>query len=121
VGSLIRYGTAYGGRQFKGRSYIPFPSTDAVTTDGAMTAGYAALLAALALALSADMYPVTTGPAGFATVHQVIVHGQTKAGAKLIPPAAIQPPTPVQSWTVSGRFVTQHRRGDFGKTNTSPI
>jgi len=121
MSALIRFGTAFGGRQFKGRNYIPFLPVDAVVGDGLMTAAYSALLAAYALALSADIYPVTTGPAGFATIHQVIIHSQTKEGAKHVPPLPIQPPTEVQSWTVSGRFAVQHRRGDFGKPNTPPI
>jgi hypothetical protein len=101
------------GRGFRGRAYIPFPSTAFVTiaTPPLMSAAYQALLTSIA---NEFVGSVTIGVAGSSyDLNWCIRHSA--------PPALRGTTEETVSFKVGSNFATQRRRGDFGRTNTVPV
>jgi len=96
------------GPKYRGRVYIPFPATDAITAGTEHpNAAYQADVEAIGDAL------LTAGPVvviGGATVHltPVLWHGTDG------------PPTVISSYEAKALWATQKRRGDYGKGNLVP-
>jgi len=104
---IITKRTPLAGRRFRGRMYVPFPSEASNDTDANPVAGYLAALAALAGQV-ADIVLVGTLPST-SSMTPVIYHRSTQTTTDLV------------SCSVNDRWATQRRRGDYGRTNVSPI
>lgn len=104
--------TTLAGPAFRGRMYIPFPSTSADVGGGTPTGTYLTQVQAIGTAWLAQR---TVGSGGNTTVlNPVIVH-KVAAGQPAIVPSF---------WTNAigiAKFATQRRRGSYGKANSSPI
>ncbi len=114
--SLVQFQSQFAGRAYRGRIYVPFPSTSDCTLDGAPSAGYLTRLIALRDAFANTFYLTDVGGTKFIPVQQVLVHFLKKG--QVGPPL---PDTPIVSWTISSRWATQRKRGSFGRQNLSPI
>jgi len=95
------------GRKHRGRIYWPFPASTANTTDGQPTGAYVTLLEALKTYLGAGI--LVTGAGGTANFTFSLLHRATINGDQIIR---------IVSRTIWG---TQRRRGDYGRTNASPV
>jgi len=104
---LISWRTDIGGRAYRGRSYISFPSETDNGATGVPTGGYVINLSTLAGAIRV----LTAGGGGNTNVLTLgIFHRSTL----LI--------TPTNANTVLNvRWATQRRRGSFGQTNVPPF
>lgn len=99
--------TSHAGRTGRGRVYVPFPTESQSDTIGACTFGYSILLQALAVAI---LGPITVGT--------VTDNVQLKLG---VPNRLWNSQYDCTQILDRQRWGTQRRRGDFGKTNVSPI
>ncbi len=109
---LLSFQTIKSGPQFRGRFYIPFPSTESSNADGTPAASYIANAGDLAGTVGVGLAVSDSGRT--ATLVRVLLNGRNKAGE-------VPTPQPVLSTTVSGLWATQQRRGPFGRQNRSPI
>lgn len=108
VRGLASWKTALSGRAYRGRSYIPTPSIDSITTDGKVTTACATVW------LNWAVY------AG---------QPQTLSGTTWVPGIYHRKPTAVISSTfdattgvtVSNQFATQRRSGAYGRPNNAPF
>lgn len=108
---LTHWGTVFAGRQYRGRSYWPFPSVSHDVGDGTPTAAYVTLVDTLGtgfLALS------SISGVGTATVQLVMMHRKPKVGDTPLP-------TIIRVATAENKWATQRRRGSYGRPNVSPI
>lgn len=107
IAGILKFTTANVGRKFRGRNYIPFPDATFLAAAGAEpTAAYVAAI----LNIGAVYVPQAIIVGGrSATVTPVICN---KAGTA--------PVSPITNVLSEGDFGTQHRRGDFGRTNNYP-
>lgn len=105
VSGIITWYTDLGGPQYRGRSYVPFPSLDTVDVDGLPTVTYNTQLATLA----ASIFSITTVGVGGATItiKPIIYHRATNTDAT------------ITDYRVRGLFATQKRRGNYGRLNSS--
>jgi hypothetical protein len=107
VCGMITIRTAFAGRAYRGRRYIPFPSTAADTGTGAPTVGYQTSLTTIGTGLST---PIPVGAGGnTCTLQGVLVH-------KKVPGTT----TPIVSAVAVAKFGTQKRRGAYGQPNVLP-
>lgn len=106
VSGIISFATAFAGRKFRGRVFIPFPSE----TDNAAhipVAGYGTRLQALATAMLAPL-TVTAG-ASSATFTPFLFHRNDGSSTK------------ITTMLAKRLWATQRRRGDFGQRNPPPF
>jgi hypothetical protein len=108
---LISVITPLSGVRYRGRLYLPFPSTAMDVGDGKPTASYQLNAVNVGDAFFLVRNVSTAGRT--ATWNQVILHKPGKS--------AVPPPTIISSFDISGAWATQRRRGDFGRLNESPI
>lgn len=111
---LVSYQTALGGRRFRGRTYLPFPTTADNQTNGTPTPGYLTLLTNWLAQLFASNTVPNAGATGSAAILPVLNH---RAGKTPIPATV----TDITHSTVSPSWATQRRRGSFGRANSVPI
>lgn len=113
VSGLITLRTAYTGKGYRGRAYIPFPSAVFSTTSSppTMTSAYATLLDAIANQTTGGTV-VTAGGTNVG-LGWLIAHSQ--------PPAVRGTYTAVLSGSCGVAWATQKRRGDYGRTNPVPV
>jgi hypothetical protein len=112
VSGVITMGTAFAGRAFRGRVYVPFPPTsmnDAVLD--VPIAAYKPLLDALGALYRGD-FLVGTAPNQI-TIDSVLVHRANKAGVT-------PPPTTILTSRSNLKWGTQRRRGNYGRPNVFP-
>lgn len=108
VSGIISAFTNRAGRGFRGRAYIPFPSTAFDQGDGTPTATYISLLDTLAQGLYDAYNPVGAG--GDLIMDTVIYKRDT--------PTISEPVTGVSP---RDKWATQRRRGNYGKENPRPF
>lgn len=98
--------TAFPGRAFRGRMYIPFPGDVATDASGSPAAAYVVL----ANNLASFLLLATTLTVGLnsVTLQPVIPHSTGAA------------PTDILGFVVQKKFGTQRRRGDYGKIEPAP-
>jgi len=109
---LIRWGTGLGGRKYRGRLFMPFPSTSEDGSAGFPNAGYMIGLAAIK-----DEYVGHTSwtlGGGAQTINPVLRHRKDKAGV-------VSPPTVIFTGEGFQAWATQKKRGFFGRPNVSPF
>jgi hypothetical protein len=120
-GLVTRKSSAYG-RSGIGRIYLPFPSVDS-NVDGIPTAAYVAQAVLLATAARTTVSIPNTGGTGTITMVPII-NNRTLANShpppKTTPVAPIYPLDVIVDTYASGRWATQRRRGNFGRTNQIP-
>lgn len=108
VCGIITKLTAFAGRRFRGRVYMPFPSEEVNTSAGAPTGPYLVNLAATAALLLA-VRTIING-AGSATFTPVLFHR---------PPGSTT--TALVGTRTNSRWATQRRRGPYGQPNVLPV
>lgn len=109
---LIGWKTNFAGPAFRGRMYIPFPSTSEDAVGGVPSTVYTTDLDNFATALISFG---TVGSGGnTSTLQFVIAHTVGKSGIR---PA----PSVIASGAGTGKWATQKRRGSYGRANSSPI
>ena len=108
VSGVITKRTNFGGRSFRGRVYVPFPTANFDSGDGIHNnAAYATVLNAIGAAL---LVTRTAGAAGLtADFLPVIFHRSTKASDF------------VTSFLAKTLWGTQRRRGAYGALNPQPV
>ena len=112
VSGLIRWGTNTGGRAYKGRIYLPFPSEEQNNVDGYPITGYLAGLDALGNEyVSHTVWGLSLGAQ---TIVPVLRHRKNKVGV-------IPAPTQISTWVSSNQWATQRKRGAFGRPNNVPF
>lgn len=107
VCGVLSFYDGFAGRKHRGRAYLPFPSQSDNTTDGVPTAGYLTRAGAVMTVLSSSLAVIGAG--GTAALGPCIFHRLTQT-ADLI-----------QRQVVRTIWGTQRKRGDYGRTNSSPI
>jgi len=107
---LVSFRSAVRGPAGRGRAYIPFPSTQALTAiTGQPEAAYVSDLQVLANDMSASQN-ITAPSAGLnANISPVIFHRDFNTSTDIVTGIA------------SDRWATQRRRGDFGRQNPDVI
>lgn len=113
---LIATLTSLAGRAYRGRLFIPFPATDAITPPlDTPTPGYQGFLQTFAN----TYFQVWTGTVGAnsCTITPVIYH--RKAGKTGTP--AAHSTSNITRGIARGVWATQRRRGDLGRENAEPL
>lgn len=107
VTPLTTWKTATAGRHGRGRTYWPFPPSNAITADGVIIAAYLTALQTLYNAyLNFSNFTVTGRNATVAlSIYDRVAHTAL----------------PVASAVTTNKWATQKRRGSFGRSNTVPI
>lgn len=113
---LIQFQSGSAGRQYRGRLYLPFPSSTDNATNGQPSGTYLTNLLAFATFLQNTFFLTDSTGVKFIPCVQVINHGPFGN-----PPQPPPIPSPLTGWSISARWATQRRRGAFGRQNTSPI
>jgi len=109
---IISWGSARAGRRFRGRMYIPFPSTTADTGDGIPTSAYQVALQTLADAWRQSVFFGSVGSA--IQAEPFLKHSPGKTPI----PATV---THITTGDANLKWATQRRRGSYGRINSSPI
>lgn len=108
VSGLIATKTAFGGRRFRGRMYVPFPSeTVSNSAVGSPTAGYVTALQTFAN-IVCNTISEAAGPNTWDAFP--VIFDRTTLGFTDITGRVARP-----------HWATQRRRGSFGSANVSPI
>lgn len=108
VSSLVTWRTAFAGRKYRGRIYIPFPPKQVVSALGICTAGHIAKLAIVAATLL-NGYTVTPAVGVSTTIKPVVYHRQDHTWDLMT------------NYTVRGAFATQRRRSQLGGGDGEPF
>lgn len=104
---ILRLATAFAGRKYRGRIFLPTPSAAALANTGFPSAANTAAAQALGTALLTPIVQVGT------TWQLVIAHRVPKLPASTTT-------TPVAGALASGLFGTQRRSGNTGRLNPNP-
>lgn len=108
VSGLITLRTDYAGRQYRGRTYVPFPGEiDSDGVEGRPTANYVARLDTLGNFWS--------------SILAIGAGGNTANGNPVLWKQGQVVGTPITADQGRPYWATQRRRGDYGAKNTSPI
>lgn len=107
LSAIIRLLTGLAGPGFRGRQYMPFPCTSAITALGNPTNAYAALLSPIALTLKSP-FPVAVGL--FAVTMTPVLWNRTTHTA-----------TNITDSLVVQKFATMKKRGVYGRPNVLPF
>lgn len=97
----------FAGPANRARVYVPFPGEASNDATGKPTSGYVADLQTLASDIQGD--PILTAGTDQVQMRWVIYHRGPKTS------------TDILAATASEKWASQHRRGDFGKTNPLPF
>jgi len=114
VCGLISYQTDKARQSQRGRCYVAFPSQQLDSGGGSPDATYITRLGTLASDMIAGLSVSAGGRT--ATLVRVLLHGKDKNGNQIVPFI-----TPITGSKQSELWATQKRRGNFGRTNVSPI
>lgn len=112
VCGLISIQTANAGQAYRGRTYLPWPSTTDDTGTGTPNTPYLANAVAVSNVISSGLAVSASGRT--ATLVRIILHRKGKNGTT-------PGPSPVTNASVAAKWATQRRRGDYGRQNRSPI
>lgn len=109
VSGIISWYTSTAGRHGRGRSYIPFPSTNANDSGagGIPTNAYVTALDTYAAALGATL--------------SLVLGGRTANVSRVLYDRATHGFTFVTTRASRQKWATQRRRGDYGRPNSSPL
>jgi hypothetical protein len=104
---LISWYTAFGGRKYRGRTFVAGVYIGAISTTGFPGSSYLTLLAALASAIFGYNSWTLSGRSGTCNV---CLYRKLTAAVTLI-----------ENGIAIAKFATQRRRGNYGKNRTPPI
>jgi len=107
VCGILTKRTAFAGRTFRGRIYLPFPSETDNAVDSTPTPGYLANLAFWVIALQGNI--LTAGAGGTNTLRHILFHRAT-GGFDFVTSAVAR-----------DKWATQRRRGAYGRPNVPPF
>lgn len=112
---LMSFKAGLSGPAFRGRNYIPFPSSTAITNEGEPTAPYVTVLDAIRAAIGAYIDGnVIVGVDGNATlvwgIHHRVAREEPEADLSVVKQSVIKL-----------AIATQRRRGSLGKANKAPF
>lgn len=108
---ILKFNTTIRGPGGRGRNFLPFASADYVTPNGIPDAALLILINSLASALLPPI--VVTVGANTATLVWSVMHRN--------PPAGPVTSNQIVSAEAVDRFGQMHKRGDYGRANSSPI
>jgi hypothetical protein len=111
---LVEYQTGAARQRGRGRSYLAFPATANDDGTGKPSAGGRAAMLAIASDLSAGLSVSRDGRT--ATLVRVLKHGKDKDHVQIFPYW-----TAVTGHSVSVFWATQKKRGNWGRSNLSPL
>jgi len=106
VAGIISWGTAFAGRAFRGRSYIPNLADGWKSTGGIPTTFFQTAMAALA---SSILGRTSFTDIGTANATFILFHRRTLGFNLML------------SYDIPLKFATQRRRGNYGKNRIPPI
>lgn len=106
---IVTWRTAYAGRSYRGRTFFPFPPVTALDTDSRPTTTYKGLLDDFADQYSDNDVLADSGGGNTSTLSPVVYSKKLSTGER------------VTHYTVQSYWGEQHRRGDYGELNISPI
>lgn len=109
---LIRFQATRPGPGGRGRWYLPFPPQD--SDSGGGSPSNARILLQLDLAAVVGVNVALSEGGRTANLVRVLVHSPYKGSIPGLP-------SPVQDFISSTLWATQRRRGNYGRTNSSPI
>lgn len=109
VCGMISRRTDYSGRAYRGRLYMPFPTTTFADTNGLPTTAYQNALSTYVLDAENTNGLVLTAAPNNITLMPILWH---KIGTAA--------PAPITGHEYPVKFGTQRRRGSYGKANFSP-
>jgi len=112
VSGLISWQSVVGGRQGKGRSYVPFPWTAALGATGVPIVAYQTALADYAGVMQPGFIVPNVGSGGGTLNLKLCTHYTVGIPTR---------PFPFDTFSVPPAFATQRRRGFFGRQNRAPI
>ncbi len=110
--AILSYNTAVRGPIGRGRVYLPFIRTDLVTGFGVPTAGFNVTINSWA-SLLLNPFIVTIG-ANSVTMNWSLVH-------RFAPPLVGLSTTQIRDAESADKMGQMHKRGDYGRANSSPI
>lgn len=113
VRGILSLRTAFAGRQYRGRLYIPFPGEGSNDADATPTAAYLVKLNAFGAAVIATLAGVGGG-------------GNTEDLKPVLCGFAAGNPVPIRvnelaNYLARDRWATQRRSGSYGRPNISPL
>jgi len=114
---LITLKTALAGPAYRGRLYLPFPSSGGTTTNGDMHAVYITALGNIGTFLTANAI-LSQGGASLTVTFGIYHRANRKDPAA---PAIKGTQTDVTGYKVGLYYATQQRSGYLGRTNTLPF
>jgi len=113
---LVSFTTSFSGRAFRGRLYLPFPSTADTTAGGQPNAGMLTRMQTVAALFGTGPITFVNSGRSFTAV-PVVYHA--KAGKTGIP--AAKTATTIIAYIVRTAFATQRKSGFLGRTNLLPF
>jgi hypothetical protein len=116
VRGLIKFTTNAAGRAWRGRNFLPPPSTTFSTAAGIPTAAY--LIAAGPIAALWGSGVLTSTNAGRSFTHQPSIYHRPVPGH---PKPQDGTTTPITTALLEALWATQRRGGDLGRTNVLPF
>lgn len=115
---LISYKTALAGPAYRGRTYVPFPSALAITTNGDLATSYVTAVNAIGSIIAGGSTPLIDG-ASTVTVIFGVYHRNPPTPPRTLPVQGTL--TPIITRLTRPFFATQRRSGGFGRTNALPF
>lgn len=109
LAGIVTWRTQYAGRSYRGRTYFPFPPVTALDTDSRPTTTYKGLLDDFADQYEGNTVLADLGGGNSSTMYPC-VYSRLLNAAQLI-----------TTYQVQSYWGEQHRRGDYGALNISPI
>jgi hypothetical protein len=114
VAGLVEFQTGAARQRGRGRAYLAFPAAGNDDGTGKPSAGARLVMAQIASDMEAGLAVSTAGRT--ATLVRVLKHGKDKTGVQIFPYW-----TAVTNHSDSEFWATQKRRGNWGRTNISPV
>lgn len=114
VAGIITLRTFFGGKRYRGRVYVPFPSAAAQNADGTPSTAYLAILDGFGAALIA---PFTAGSGGNTTPMEPVLTRVNYVNKQV---NSVEMAS-YEGFLSRGRWGTQRRRGMYGSPNPLPL
>lgn len=117
VRGIITLNTAFAGRPWRGRVYVPFPAEPDNDADATPSAGYLTRLETLGTSLIGS-YPAVGAGGNTSDFHAVMIRKTWDQFGNL---TAVQFRADILSRIARERWATQRRSGTYGSPNISPV
>lgn len=110
---LIKWQSAVGGPQGKGRDYVPFPAIAHISDEGLPSGAYIGALTDIGTAMEGPFTLPNVGTGGGSLGVSPCTLFNTGGSVPLA--------FPMNGFTIGSGFATQRRRGFYGKPNSPPL